>query len=243
MGPAVKPYYSDDAVTIYHGRWEDVLPTLEPVDVVFTSPPYNRGDMSGGLANLSGGYEDHSDVMDPADYEAWQKRFLLAAWAKLTEDGAIFYNHSPRVQDGEAWLPLTLNPGLPLRQIIVWDRSIGANWSPSFFLPIHEWIMLFAKPGFRLSSRSASNAGDVWHVPPERDRIGHPAPFPVKLPTIPLAAIAPGVVLDPFMGSGSTLRAAKDCGHRAIGVDVTERYCEIAAKRMAQEVLDLGGAA
>jgi DNA modification methylase len=236
----MKPYYQDNAVTIYHGDCRDVLPQLEAVDVVFTSPPYNRGDMSGGLANLDGGYASYEDVMPQDEYEAWQRETLLQLWALLPETGAIFYNHRPRIQDGVVWLPLVLNPGLPLRQIIVWDRSIGANWSPSFFMPVHEWIMVLAKREFSLSSRSASNVGDVWRIPVEgRDRPQHPAPFPVELPRTALAAIAPGVVLDPFAGSGTTLRAAKDTGHRAIGIEIDERYCEIAAERCSQEVLAL----
>ncbi len=233
------PYYQDDAVTIYHGDCREILPALGPVDYVFTSPPYNRGDMSGGLANLDGGYASYDDQMPPEDYDAWQRLTLLQCWHLLADSGAIFYNHRPRVQNGEVWLPLSLNPGLPLRQIIVWDRAIGANWSPGFFLPTHEWIMLFAKPAFALSSRSASNASDVWRITVEGadKRPDHPAPFPLALPRTALAALHPGVVLDPFMGSGTTLRAAKDTGHRAIGIEIEERYCEIAVSRLAQEVL------
>lgn len=233
------PYYDDGAVTIYHGRCEDVLPSLPDVDVVFTSPPYNRGDMSGGLANLAGGYASYEDELPAAEYEEWQRDILRMCWDRLSERGAIFYNHRPRIQDGVAWLPLVLNPGLPLRQIIVWDRNIGANWSPSFFMPVHEWIMVMAKPEFALTDRSASHAGDVWRIGVEGagKRPDHPAPFPVELPRRALAAIPPGLVLDPFMGSGSTLRAAKDTGHRAIGIEIDERYCELAAERMGQEVL------
>jgi DNA modification methylase len=99
--------------------------------------------------------------------------------------------------------------------------------------------MLFAKPSFVLSSRSASNVGDVWRISVEghTSRPDHPAPFPLALPRTALAALDPGVVLDPFMGSGTTLRAAKDTGHRAIGIEIDERYCDIAATRLAQEVL------
>ena len=240
------PYYSDDAVTIYHGDARDVLSQLSPVDVVFTSPPYNRGNMSGGLANLSGGYASYDDEMPWPDYLAWQRQTLTDCWNLLTSEGVIFYNHKPRIQEGEVWLPLELNPGLPLRQIIIWHQVVGVNWNASFFIPTHEWLMMFAKPAFRLASRSASNAGDVWRIRTETSKSGredHPASFPLKLPTTALAALPVGrSVLDPFMGSGTTLRAAKDCGHKAIGIELDERYCEIAAKRMSQEVLDFGAA-
>jgi hypothetical protein len=179
----MKPYYVDDAVTIYHGRAEEVLPQLgtETVGLVVTSPPYNLGDMEGGLANLAGGYESYADQLPHGDYVRWQRDILTECWRVITNEGAIFYNHKPRIRDGILWTPLELNPGLPLRQIIIWARTIGVNWSETFFMPMHEWVMLFAKPGFRFS-KSVSHHGDVWRMPPEPDR-SHPAPFPGGLPS------------------------------------------------------------
>ena len=69
--------------------------------------------------------------------------------------------------------------------------------------------------------------------------IGHPTPKPLSLMRRLIDACPPGVVVDPFAGSGSTLRAVKDQGRRAIGIEIEERYCEIAAQRCAQEVLEL----
>lgn len=240
------PYYSDGLVTLYHGDALEVMSALPvgSIDTVFTSPPYNRGDMTGGHANIPGGYRVHDDQMPHADYVTWQRTVLLAAWNLLTDTGAIFYNHSPRVQNGVVWLPTELNPGLPLRQIVVWDQVVGVNWSPSFFLPMYEWVMVFAKPAFRLASRSASTAGDVWHIRVETGKSGrpkHPASFPVQLPQTALSALAPGVVLDPFVGSGTTLVAAASLGRRAIGIELDERYCEMAAERLSQGVLGLVG--
>lgn len=240
----VKPYYDDGTCVIYHGRCEDVLPSLECVDVVVTSPPYNLGDMSGGLANLAGGYDEHADALDPDEYDQWQRDVLRELWRLTAPGGAIFYNHKPVVRDRVASLPTRLVPdGCVLRQIIVWDRGIGSNWSPSHFLPVHEWLLLIAHDAFRLRDKSASHASDVWRFPPVLSQEEHPAPFPLGLPARAIEASAPRVVLDPFMGSGTTLRAAKNANVAAIGIDVSERYCEIAAKRLAQEVLDFGGAA
>ena len=81
-----------------------------------------------------------------------------------------------------------------------------------------------------------------WRVAQESGT-PHPAPFPVALPARAIEAAAPSSVIDPFMGSGTTLRAAKDAGIPATGIELSERYCEIAAKRLAQGVLDFGGAA
>jgi site-specific DNA-methyltransferase (adenine-specific) len=239
----VKPYYQDDHVTLYHGDALEVLPTLPTVDLFFTSPPYNLGDMSGGLANLSGGYRSHADQMADADYVAWQHALLTACWDRLADDGAIFYNHKPIIRDGIATLPTRLNPSLPLRQIVIWYRQMGVNWAPSHFLPVHEWVLILAKPAWKLRDKSASHASDVWAIRPDMGTNEHPAPFPLSLPSRAIAATAADVILDPFAGSGTTLRAAKDLGRKAIGVELDERYCEIAAKRCAQEVLDFGGAA
>jgi site-specific DNA-methyltransferase (adenine-specific) len=244
----VKPYYDDGTVTIYHGRCEDVLPTLPCADLIFTSPPYNlaRGssftsgrkngawrtvDETGGIA-----YDGHDDSMPTPEYEEWQRDVLRACWARLSESGAIFYNHKPRILGRELWTPLALNPGLPVRQIVIWDRGGGFNWVPTAFLPAHEWIVIYARDGWRLRTRGASAVGDVWRVPPDHGN-PHPAPFPAALPARAIAATAPTLVLDPFAGSGSTLRAAKDHGCRAIGIEKSERYCEIAAQRCAQDVL------
>ena len=135
-------------------------------------------------------------------------------------------------------LPSDYGSGLPLRQVIVWDRGTGLNFSSSFFLPKHEWICVFAREGWGLTDKSTSQIGDVWRIAPENDT-QHPAPFPLALPTTAIGATDAQLIVDPFMGSGTTLRAAKDLGRKAIGIEIEERYCEMAAKRMAQEVLAL----
>lgn len=235
------PYYSDDSVVIYNARCEDVLPTLTDVDLVVTSPPYNLsgdGNKPSGtyFTNLGGGYADHDDAMPHADYVAWQHSVLRLLWATLADDGAIFYNHKPRVGGPSVRLPLELVPAeIPIRQVIVWDRGSGFNRQFTYFVPAHEWVLLLAKPAFRTTTRSVD---DVWRIPPETDT-EHPAPFPLKLARTAVASTGAQLVLDPFCGSGTTLRAAKDCGRRAIGIELSERYCEIAAKRMGQEVLAL----
>lgn len=236
------PYYEDDLVRLYQGDCLDVLPHLAPeVDLVFTSPPYNLGDMTGGLANLAGGYNTHRDTMPRDAYEDWQREVLRACWATLTESGAIFYNHKPIIREGTAALPTRLNPGLPLRQIVIWHRKMGVNWAPGHFLPVHEWIMILAKPAWRLRDKSVSHLSDVWEVRPVMRDEEHPAPFPLALPARAIDAASPRVILDPFAGSGTTLRAAKDAGRKAIGIELDERYCEITAKRLQQEAFVFEG--
>jgi len=245
----VTPYYDDGTVQIFHGDCRDILPTLGPVDVVVTSPPYNLGTSTGGGfaktpgaktgtwsgGRLARGYEAQTDALQTQIYEEQQRTALSLCWSLLTETGAMFYNHKPRVQGGIVQLPFFAE--LPLRQIITWDRGAGMNFAPTHFLPRYEWVLLYAKPAFRLVD-GTSGLSDVWRFGPETAYDEHPAPFPLALPMRCLKATA-GPVLDPFMGSGTTLRAAKDLGRKAIGIEIEERYCEIAARRLGQEVLAL----
>lgn len=252
------PYYDDGMVTLYHAACEDVLPLLRDVDMVFTSPPYNLGVTTGGgfghyrHGQKRGGqgkwggstpdgivYDDHDDAMDYRTYEAWQRAVLTACWNALSERGAIFYNHKPRVQAAELWTPLALNPGLPVRQIIIWARAGGVNFAPTHYVPTHEWIIVLAKPDFRLRDRAASGVGDVWTVAQDGNN-PHPAPFPIGLPARAIETVCPRLVVDPFAGSGTTLRAAKDAGVRAVGIEKSERYCELAASRLVPDVLPWG---
>ena len=251
-----EPYYQDELVTLYCGDCLAVLPELGRFDLIFTSPPYNLGTTTGGGFGhytddagmrqrggggkwtggaLANGYDGHDDAMPQPEYETWQRQALAEMWGHLEDAGAIFYVHKPRPQR-ELWLPLACNPGLPLRQVVIWDRGSGVNFAPTHFVPNCEWVLIFARPSWRLKSRGASGVGDVWRVPPERDN-AHPAPFPVELPARAIEAAGPAYVLDPFAGSGTTLVAAKRAGVRAVGIEKSERYCQLAVPRLAQGVL------
>jgi len=238
----MQPYYQDDAVTIYHGDCREILPDLSGVDLFFTSPPYNltRNMGAGSLAarKLANGYASYGDDMPQDEYDAWQRQVVRMMWDALSDTGAIFYNHKPRSMNGTMVLPTVYGDGLPLRQVIIWNRETGLNFSSTFFLPKCEWIMVWAKPEWGLVNKSASQVGDVWTIRPENNQ-RHPAPFPLALPKRAIAATSARLVCDPFMGSGTTLRAAKDLGRKAVGIELDERYCEVAATRLGQEVLAL----
>lgn len=235
------PYYDDGTCVIYHGDCGAVLPSLSGVGLVLTSPPYNLsgdGYSPDGtyFRNLGNGYDRHEDAMPHAEYVDWQRAVVRLCWMTLSHDGAMFYNHKPRVRGNQVTLPLECIPeDIPVRQIITWDRDSGFNRQFTYFVPAYEWLLLIAKEAFRLRTRSVD---DVWRIPFE---VGseHPAPFPIRLARQAIDATGADVILDPFMGSGTTLRAAKDLNRRAIGIEVSERYCEIAAKRLGQEVLAL----
>lgn len=251
-----KTYYTDDLVTLRHGDCIETMREMadDSVDIVVTSPPYNMGLVPGGNgrgmyrpgANNKGGrfregYGQHDDAMPYEDYCRWQREVLAECWrvSRL----AVFYNHRPRVEHGLLRLPIDMDFGaLPLRQIITWDRGTGIDVSTRQFCTRGEWILLFAKPEMKLASLSASGMGDVWRLGMEYERTGHPAPFPISLPTRCIEATGATSVLDPFVGSGTTVRAAANLGVRAIGVDTHDAYLRIAADRLSQGALDFGGA-
>lgn len=252
------PYYEAAGVTIHHGDALEILATLDQVDIAVTSPPYNMGLTPGGngrgmyrpagsrkAGRFRDGYADsHDDAMPWPDYDAWQRRCIEAMLA-VTRLG-VFYNNRSRVIHGRLRLPLDgCYDGLPLRQMIVWDRGTGIDVNLRQFCTAHELILLFAQDAFKLVDHSASGMSDVWRLGMNHDPAvgGHPAPFPKSLPARAIAATGAASVVDPFMGSGTTLRAAADAGVRAVGIERSERYCEIAAKRLSQGALDFGGAA
>lgn len=236
------PYYQDEHVILYHGDCLEVLPRLGPVDLVVTSPPYNKGRQSGDYANMRGGYKSYSDDIPDSEYIDWQRDVIALLWDATAPAGAIFYNHKTQLRDGVAELPTRYIPDhVLLRQMIIWNRKGGFNWNASHFCPQHELILLLAHREFRLTSRSHSAAGDVWNLGIDsRDTGGHPCAFPESLPATAINATDARTVLDPFAGSGSTLRAAKNLGRKAIGIEIDESYCEFIATRLAQGVLDFG---
>ena len=216
-----RPYYSDDAVTIYHGDCRELLPLMPLVDLVLTDPPYGMNYVSGHYvgANQFGGIV--GDCEWPAD--------VIAQCFDLARCGVIAFG--PRV--------MPLNPS----SLIVWvknnwtagdlDHAYARQWESIGFWPgpEHQWAN--GRPADVIESpREAHTSRNV-------DLLWHPTRKPVGLVSKLLQHHKGDLTLDPFMGSGTTLRAAKDLGRKAIGIEIEERYCEIAAKRMSQTVFAL----
>lgn len=228
------------------GSAVDVLSKLpaSSVDLVVTSPPYNLKNSTGnGMkdgrggkwknASLINGYSDHDDCMPHDEYVAWQRKCLTEAFRVIKNDGAIFYNHKWRVQAGLLQDRQDIVAGFPVRQIIIWRRKGGINFNPGYFLPTYEVIYLIAKPEFKLAEK-ANSYGDVWEFTQDMDN-PHPAPFPVDLIERIVSSTRAKIVLDPFMGSGTTAIAARNQGRDFIGIDISPQYCEMAQKRLAGE--------
>ena len=212
------------------------------VSVAVTSPPYNLKNSTGsGMkdgrggkwsnAKLINGYENHTDDLPYDEYVRWQRNCLEVMMELLTDDGAIFYNHKWRVQGGFLQDRHEIVKGFPVRQIIIWKRKGGINFNQGYFLPAYEVIYMIAKPEFKLAPM-ANVLTDIWEIAQERDN-RHPAPFPVELPHRCISATRGGVVLDPFMGSGTTAIAARQLKRDWIGIDVSQEYCNVARERIS----------
>jgi len=211
------------------------------VDLIVTSPPYNLKNSTGNgmkdgrggkweKAELINGYKNYSDDLPYDEYVTWQRECIEAMLEILTDDGAIFYNHKWRVQGGLLQDRHEILSGFPVRQIIIWKRKGGINFNPGYFLPTFEVIYLIAKPDFKLAPK-ANAMTDIWEISQERNN-PHPAPFPVELPYRCISATNANLVLDPFMGSGTTALAASMLKRNWIGIDISEDYCNMANERL-----------
>ena len=240
--------------TLHLGDCLDVMRGMDAgiVDAVITSPPYNMALSPGGNGrgmyrigrNWKGGrfydgYGTHDDAMPIDEYNEWQRNLLAECWRVTNEGGAIFYNHRPRIEHGKARLPLDMDFGLPLRQIITWDRKAGIGVNLRHYCSIYEWVFVFAKPDFKLVDHSASSHGDVWRLGIEHQETGHPAPFPLTLPLKVIETTGAQTVLDPFMGSGTTGVACVKTGRNFIGIEIDPTYFAIAQKRIDEAAMQL----
>jgi site-specific DNA-methyltransferase (adenine-specific) len=205
----MKPYYSDAYVTLYHGDCREVLPSLR-ADAVVTDPPYGT--------NVT----EWDESIDAA---------TLSACAAASDGYAAFFYSNTRL----AHILSALKAGGFDTWVSVWHKSNSVGFERKF---APQWTPVVI--AYRNPPRFWGQ--DYFHCPitPYKDS-AHPTPKPegVTRWLIERATTAGGCVLDPFAGSGTTLRAAKDLGRKAIGIEIEERYCEIAARRMAQEVLAL----
>lgn len=220
----ITPYYEHAGITIYHGDCREILPTLPKVDLVLTDPPYGEKTHRGARSANS---LDKSTIKFPpiTDEEFLGITVALVdhcnRWIVMTCE----WRHAVRLEESGA-----------LVRLGVWVKPNGA---PQFTgdRPGVGWeaVALLHRPGKKRWNGGGHHA--VWTVPVEHG--DHPTTKPLALFQKWARDFSdPGdIILDPFMGSGTTLVAAKNLGRRAIGVEIEEKYCEIAAKRLAQEVL------
>jgi site-specific DNA-methyltransferase (adenine-specific) len=256
----MNPYYQDDAVTIYNADCREILPSIDKVDMIFTDPPYGHNNNNGDLINnwekalglkiLHGSQNAARPIAnDGKEANELVKWFFIEA-KRLLIPGACCCcccggggGPDPQFARWSLWL----DEQLDFKQMVVWDKGpMGMGWH---YRRSYETILVAQKPGAACKWYDTTNKIENI-IRPGYNGIGkiiptiedHPTPKPLALIShfIQLHSLPDDLILDPFMGHGTTLRSAKDLGRKAIGIDLEERYCEIAAKRMQQEVLNLG---
>lgn len=216
----IEPYYQDERVTLYHGDCREITAWLD-ADVLVTDPPYGIGWSIS--TNRKAKSKAHAGIENDIDTSC--RDAALAMWGD--RPGVVF----------GTWAA----PYPPHKQILVWRKPVdsGVVGSVTGYRRDTELIFLTGQWPKRTSARSSvieTNGGKAAYLNT------HPHAKPTGL-LERLMEWTNGIVADPFAGSGSTLVAAKQLGRVAVGVELEERYCELAAGRLAQGVLDFGGAA
>jgi DNA modification methylase len=217
----MQPYYDHAGITIFNADCRDVLPTLGPVELVLTDPPYGVNHDT-----------DYTRFTGPEhDRHLWMSR-----------------THTPLANDRESFDPAHLlsigsqhiifgmnhfSQHLPPGSLLVWDKRDPAGGAS---------LMSDAEAAWWDHGRGIYIFSHMWIGYRRKSEIGqhtHPTQKPVSLMRWCIQrSKATGTILDPYMGSGPVLQAAKELGSRAIGIEIDERYCEIAARRLSQEVFD-----
>lgn len=215
------PYYQDDQVTLYHGDCREIT-EWATADVLVTDPPYGIAYESNRNADKRNAKKGRPIV---GDQDLSLRDHVLAAWGDR-----------PALVFGRWDAPRPVGT----RHRLIWDKgnelSMGdlkMPWGRS-----EEEIYVLGR-GF-----AGQRSGNIIRAPKQSsqdpNRPDHPTPKPVSLMEVLIAKCPPGVVAEPFAGSGATLLAAKLHGRRAVGVEIDERYCEMTARRLAQDALPFG---
>lgn len=244
-------FHQKNDITILN---DDILKTSAveagSVDLVVTSPPYNV-DIQ---------YNSHKDDVSYAEYLEFSNKWLTQCFNFLRDDGRLCLNvpldknKGGQQSVGADFTTLAKNIGYKYHSTIVWNegnisrRTAWGSWmsaSAPFVIAPVELIIIFYKKTWKKTSGSKKSdvtrdefmnwTNGLWTFNGEsKKKVGHPAPFPLELPRrcIKLFSFVGDTVLDPFMGSGTTLIAAGMLGRKGIGVDVDKGYCRLAQARI-----------
>ena len=228
----MNPYYERNGITIYHGDCREILPSVTAdVDIVLTDPPYGVAYSTGrrhcdtrSSTRLIGDLLVAPLLNDTAD----------ALAPLLNDTAALYWFTAPERLD--VVLPILRRWDVP--NVLVWDKgnctagdletTYGQQWEAVVYARKGRPALLGGRDRDILRFSRGNTALYL-----------HPTQKPVAMLSYLISRHDGRTVLDPFAGSGTTLRAAKDLGRKAIGIEIEERYCEIAAKRLEQEVLPL----
>ena len=214
------------------------------IDCIVTSPPYNKKGLLGNvkLGNQIWGkfnidYNTYGDDMPEDEYQAWMVEVLNQCHRIIKSDGSIFFNHKPRRYKNRSYLPTDFiqHSDASLYQLIIWDRRNSPNIRNDVLVPCTEHIYWLCKdkPKVYRDAIHPDFKSEVWVIPPERQK-KHPAPFPEQLVRncIQLTTKENDIVLDPFMGSGTTALVSENINRKWIGFDIDENYVHITTDRL-----------
>jgi|UniRef100_A0A7C6A929 site-specific DNA-methyltransferase (adenine-specific) len=250
----IEPYFQKESIWIYH---DDFLTTncieKESIDLIVTSPPYNVGIK----------YNTHDDTMSYREYLSFTKVWLTKCFQLMKEDGRFCLNIPlDKNKGGQQSVCADITTiakqiGFKYHSTIIWNeqnisrRTAWGSWlsasAPYVIAPVEVIVVLYKDQWKKVSGSRKSDitkdefmewTNGVWNFSGEsKTRIGHPAPFPVELPRrcIKLFSFVGDTVLDPFLGSGSTLIACVLTNRKGIGVEIDKGYCEIAKQRLMKE--------
>lgn len=229
---------SKDRFQLYKGDCLEIMKDIpsESIDIIITSPPYNIGKMHSN--RLQFGTYDGNDMKEE-DYQQWQLDIFKEYKRILKDDGSIFYNHKVRIKNGRAIHPLEwlLKTDLVLKQEITWNQKKSANCDKIRFFPFSERIYWMTKnPKVKIENKLCLS--DVWECVPthKRKETGHIAVMPNEIVSNILSSISDienKIVLDNFMGSGTTGEVAKSFNVKGfIGIELSDEYYKLACNRI-----------
>lgn len=197
---------------IHEMPWQDGFKKIKDseIDLIITSPPYNMGKKLHTGNNYMNTYNTYDDNLPEKEYQKGQIEFLNECHRILKDDGSIFYNHKPRIRKGVTIHPLEwiLQSNFILKQEIIWKNG-SQNFDKIRFYPFTERVYWLVKnPKTKLFNRV--NLGDVWDFKnSKRDKL-HKATFPIDLPETIIRCFEDAkIILDPYMGIGTTAKAVK----------------------------------
>jgi modification methylase len=221
------------------------------IDLIITSPPYNnyhnrrtQKNREDYWSRTNIVYDNFDDKMSDEDYADWQIRVINEMVRVLKPAGTIAYNHKDRIYNFEVLTPLQwiLKTDAVFRQRITWDRCGMQAYNPVRFYRVEEDIYLLGKTarGFTWNKEYAKYLS-IWRIPPSKNG-NHPCSFPEEIPKRLIEAFSNegDVVLDPFSGSGTTSKVAKDLNRNYIGFEISPDYCELSRSwiNCAEETTD-----
>lgn len=253
-GPT-KPYYDEGGITIYHGDSDEVLPLLPSTStsLILTDPPYNVSERDkratttvGRLKRKDGTFRAVTKDFGEWDH-GWDPTTFLAESARVLEPGGSLFSFTSEHLMGDY-----LASALDHRNLVYWRKPNPAPAFRQHYVRAVEMAVWQTKGGKWTFNEGGYCPNVIEGIPIVSGfstvNNGEPRIHPTQKPVALMALLVdrhskPGdLVLDPYMGSGTTLVAAKRLGRRSIGIEQQERYCEIAANRLAQGVLDFGSA-